>query len=128
MSPTSVKDVKEIILSSSKNILGKVLSPSKDKLTQKDSIKKVDKVEKPEKTEKVENKKPILMTRREWTDPFGSDDEDETMEISANENNAETKISNDNNINDKQDIDNKISDIKDVKEITSLPNQVIFIY
>ncbi|KAK5640350.1 hypothetical protein RI129_011161 [Pyrocoelia pectoralis] len=64
-SPTSVKDVKEIILASSKNILGKVLSPSKDKLGQNMNNKK------------VEVKKPVLMTRRELCDPFGSDDEDE---------------------------------------------------
>ncbi|KAF5289663.1 hypothetical protein FQR65_LT11780 [Abscondita terminalis] len=66
-SPTSVKDVKEIILASSKNILGKVLSPSKDKLGQNVNNKK------------AEVKKPILMTRRELCDPFGSDDEDEPI-------------------------------------------------
>lgn len=70
-SPTSVKDVKEIILSSSKNIIGKVLSPSKDKLGQ--SINK-----------KVETKKQPLMTRREFFDPFGSDDEDENTPVDNN--------------------------------------------
>lgn len=70
-SPTSsVKDVKDILLASSKNIIGKVLSP-KDK-SDGDNNKKVD-------------KKPILMTRRELTDPFGSDDED-TPEVPANDN------------------------------------------
>lgn len=64
-SPTSVKDVKEIILSSSKNIIGKVLSPSKDKLGQ--SVNK----------KAVEVKKQPLMTRRELCDPFGSDEEEE---------------------------------------------------
>ncbi|KAK4873284.1 hypothetical protein RN001_015313 [Aquatica leii] len=68
-SPTSVKDVKEIILASSKNILGKVLSPSKDKLGQNINNKK------------AEVKKPILMTRREWFDPFGSDDEEESAPV-----------------------------------------------
>lgn len=68
-SPTSVKDVKEIILSSSKNILGKVLSPSKDKLGQ--NLNK-----------KNDAKKPVLMTRRELCDPFGSDEEEEGNEIS----------------------------------------------
>lgn len=62
-SPTSVKDVKEIILTSSKSIIGKVLSPNKDKLNQN--------------SQKVEVKKAPLMTRREWCDPFGSDDEEE---------------------------------------------------
>lgn len=32
-SPTSVKDVKDKILASSKNIIGKVLSPTKEKLS-----------------------------------------------------------------------------------------------
>lgn len=63
-SPTSVKDVKDILLASSKNIIGKVLSPAKDKLEQENS-------------KKTDIKKPILMTRRELTDPFGSDDEEE---------------------------------------------------
>lgn len=58
-SPTSVKDV---ILASSKNIIGKVLSPPKDN--------------KVEENKKAESKKPMLMTRRELTDPFGSDEED----------------------------------------------------
>lgn len=62
-SPTSVKDVKDIILSSSKNIIGKVLSPSKDKLNQN--------------SKKQEVKKQPLMTRRELCDPFGSDDEED---------------------------------------------------
>lgn len=75
-SPTSVKDVKEIILASSKNILGKVLSPSKDKLGQ--AVNK-----------KAEVKKPILMTRRELCDPFGSDDEDESMPAGDKTNHAE---------------------------------------
>lgn len=73
VSPNSVKEVKDIILISSKNILGKVLSPTKDKIPQKGD-KKVD---------KTDNKKPVLMTRRELTDPFGSDEEDETIEISV---------------------------------------------
>ncbi|KAF5302964.1 hypothetical protein FQA39_LY10142 [Lamprigera yunnana] len=68
-SPTSVKDVKEIILTSSKNILGKVLSPSKDKLGQNINNKK------------IEVKKPILMTRRELCDPFGSDDEEDSVPV-----------------------------------------------
>lgn len=73
-SPTSVKDVKDIILASSKNILGKVLSPSKDKLGQ--NVNK-----------KTEVKKLVLMTRRELCDPFGSDDEDENMQVPANDSN-----------------------------------------
>lgn len=117
MSPTTVKDVKEIILSSSKNILGKVLSPSKDKITQKDSVKKI------EKMEKVEIKKPILMTRRELTDPFGSDDEDETMEVPASDK-TEMNSCNDTSV---VEVDNKIGDMNDAKDITiPVPTQVIY--
>ncbi|XP_060519285.1 EH domain-binding protein 1 isoform X3 [Cylas formicarius] len=65
-SPTTVKDVKDILLSSSKSIMSKVIaSPGKDKHTKKQEDKKPD------------VKKPILMTRRELTDPFGSDDDEE---------------------------------------------------
>lgn len=71
-SPTSVKDVKEIILSSSKNIIGKVLSPSKDKLGQN--------------VKKPEVKKQPLMTRRELCDPFGSDDEEDGCQVSCTDN------------------------------------------
>ncbi|KAK9702012.1 Calponin homology (CH) domain [Popillia japonica] len=66
-SPTSVKDVKEIILASSKTIIGKVLSPSKGS--------------NPKKSEQKE--KPMLMTRRELCDPFGSDDEDENNTLES---------------------------------------------
>lgn len=66
-SPTVVKDMKDIILLGSKSIMSKVMSsPSKDKIQTKKQEEK-----------KVEVKKPILMTRRELTDPFGSDDEEE---------------------------------------------------
>ncbi|XP_018572519.1 EH domain-binding protein 1 isoform X2 [Anoplophora glabripennis] len=68
-SPTMVKDVKDIILSSSKTIMSKVISsPGRDKQQQQ---------QKKQEEKKAEVKKPILMTRRELTDPFGSDDEDE---------------------------------------------------
>lgn len=75
-SPTEKKDVKNLILSSSKNLLGKVLSPTKDKnnvtaMAQMNNHNNV--VQQPA----APKEKPILMTRREWTDPFGSDDEDE---------------------------------------------------
>ncbi|XP_022906817.1 EH domain-binding protein 1 isoform X2 [Onthophagus taurus] len=60
-SPTMVKDVKDIILNSSKNIIGKVLSP---KITQN------------EKKPEPKPEKPFLMTRGEWYDPFDSVAED----------------------------------------------------
>ncbi|XP_063911063.1 EH domain-binding protein 1 isoform X2 [Zophobas morio] len=69
-SPTVVKDVKDIILFGSKSIMSKVMSsPSKDKIQTKKQEEK-----------KQEVKKPILMTRRELTDPFGSDDEEEVTD------------------------------------------------
>lgn len=81
-SPTSVKDVKDIILSSSKNIIGKVLSPSKDKLGQT--------------AKKQEVKKQPLMTRRELCDPFGSDEEEEeeSKDVKTPEVNGESDKSN----------------------------------
>ncbi|EEB12203.1 protein MLP1, putative [Pediculus humanus corporis] len=67
-SPTSVKEVKDKILASSKSILEKVLSPTKDKVTfNRDKSK----------SPPVKSSRPILMTRRQYSDPFGSDEEDE---------------------------------------------------
>lgn len=65
-SPTSVKDVKDKILASSKSILGKVLSPTKEKFTREKSKSPVS-----------TTPRPVLMTRRQLTDPFGSDEEDD---------------------------------------------------
>ncbi|BET01506.1 Protein of unknown function (DUF3585) [Nesidiocoris tenuis] len=66
-SPTSVTDK---ILSSSKTILGKVLSPTKEKLREKSKS--------PVTVPSTPTPRPILMTRRQLTDPFGSDEEDES--------------------------------------------------
>lgn len=97
-SPTSVKDVKEIILSSSKNIIGKVLSPSKDKLGQ--SVNK----------KQVEMKKQPLMTRREFCDPFGSDEEEENTPVDNNR--VVNKIAEMNGDNcDSKDKEDKFSDL-----------------
>ncbi|XP_019869615.2 EH domain-binding protein 1-like protein 1 isoform X2 [Aethina tumida] len=77
-SPTTVKDVKDIILNSSKNIMSKVIaSPGKDKQQQQQQQTKK------QEEKKSEPKKPILMTRREFADPFGSDDEEETVDNKA---------------------------------------------
>lgn len=73
-SPSSVKDVKDKILASSKSILGKVLSPTKEKFAR-------DKSKSPVTT----TQRPVLMTRRQLTDPFGSDDEDESSLITTEE-------------------------------------------
>ncbi|XP_057324606.1 EH domain-binding protein 1 isoform X3 [Microplitis mediator] len=72
-SPSSVKDVKDIILASSKSILGKVLSPTKEKYTREKS-------KSPPRSLHVQQR-PILMTRRQLTDPFGSDDEEENIQV-----------------------------------------------
>ncbi|KAK9876845.1 hypothetical protein WA026_015080 [Henosepilachna vigintioctopunctata] len=71
-SPTSIKDVKEILKTNSKNILNKVLSADKDVKENKETGKVVT-----EESKTVEVSKPILMTRRELTDPFGSDEEED---------------------------------------------------
>lgn len=71
-SPTEKKDVKNLILSGSRNLLGRVLSPTKDKaVTEAVVVAGQAQVAPPV-------AKPALMTRRELTDPFGSDEEDET--------------------------------------------------
>ncbi|XP_074095407.1 eps15 homology domain containing protein-binding protein 1 isoform X3 [Cotesia typhae] len=72
-SPSSVKDVKDIIFASSKSILGKVLSPTKEKYTREKS-------KSPPRSLHVQQR-PILMTRRQLTDPFGSDDEEENIQV-----------------------------------------------
>ncbi|KAJ4436308.1 hypothetical protein ANN_18939 [Periplaneta americana] len=74
-SPTSVKEVKDKILASSKSILGKVLSPTKDK----DKDKEKEKSKSPVTT----TSRQMLMTRRQLTDPFGSDDEDESLSLNS---------------------------------------------
>ncbi|XP_031834820.1 eps15 homology domain containing protein-binding protein 1 isoform X4 [Nomia melanderi] len=73
-SPSSVKDVKDMILASSKSILEKVLSPTKEKYLSKEKNKS------PPRVPQVQQR-PILMTRRQLTDPFGSDEEEENMQI-----------------------------------------------
>ncbi|XP_054282962.1 EH domain-binding protein 1 isoform X1 [Macrosteles quadrilineatus] len=73
-SPASVKDV---ILASSKSILGKVLSPTKEKFSNKENNR--------EKSKSPVNAtpRPVLMTRRQLTDPFGSDEEEDVNEANA---------------------------------------------
>ncbi|CAH0546795.1 unnamed protein product [Brassicogethes aeneus] len=99
-SPTLVKDVKDIILSGSKNIISKVItSPDKNNKQQPP----------PKKEEKnPEVKKPMLMTRRELTDPFGSDDEEETVD-----NKSANKVNGDVNgvENDEKETKDKEGDI-----------------
>ncbi|KAJ8708167.1 hypothetical protein PYW08_010533 [Mythimna loreyi] len=79
-SPTGVKDVRDMFLQQSKSILGKMLSPAKE-LSHKPTAKwfadplKVNEPP-PARPEK-------LMTRKELTDPFGSDEEEEPQETPA---------------------------------------------
>lgn len=77
-SPTEKKDVKNLILSGSRNLLGRVLSPTKDRAATGNGGGEV--VTPPVVQPAV---KPVLMTRRELTDPFGSDEEDETSNRKA---------------------------------------------
>ncbi|XP_045528787.1 EH domain-binding protein 1 isoform X3 [Pieris brassicae] len=67
----AIKDMKDIF-QQSKNILGKMLSPAKD-LREKPTAKWFNE---PIKTEPLPRPEK-LMTRKELTDPFGSDDEEE---------------------------------------------------
>ncbi|XP_046676069.1 EH domain-binding protein 1-like isoform X2 [Homalodisca vitripennis] len=69
-SPSSVKDV---IFASSKSILGKVLSPTKEKYTNREKSK----------SPVNSGSRPVLMTRRQLTDPFGSDEEEEINQQKA---------------------------------------------
>ncbi|XP_049830538.1 EH domain-binding protein 1 isoform X1 [Schistocerca gregaria] len=78
-SPTSVKDVKDKILASSKSIIGKVLSPTKDKFNREKSKSPV-----------ANTQRPVLMTRRQLTDPFASDEEDESPKNDGEEKKSPT--------------------------------------
>lgn len=77
-SPTNKKDVKNFLLSGSKNLIGKVLSPAREKSSSPpQSMNNGSYVQ-------TDPEKQILMTRRQLTDPFGSDEEeDEEMRNGA---------------------------------------------
>lgn len=68
-SPTSKKDMKNFLLSGSKSLIGKVLSPTREK-SPPQSMNNGNYTQ-------TDPEKPILMTRRELTDPFGSDEEED---------------------------------------------------
>lgn len=80
-SPTDKKDVKNLILSGSKHLLGKVLSPSKDKVHANGAAVVASKT--PSSVTPGDKEKPFLMSRRELNDPFGSDDEDEQKSVNG---------------------------------------------
>lgn len=84
-SPTDKKDVKNLILSGSKHLLGKVLSPSKDKIHAIGNTGGVVGAKTPSSVTPTQQgqEKPFLMSRRELNDPFGSDDEDEQKSVNS---------------------------------------------
>lgn len=87
-SPTEKKDVKNLILSGSKHFLGKVLSPAKDR----SHVGVTSPKQQNTLNNQITNDKPVLMTRRELTDPFGSDDEDEQQSPNSNNNQPQTNL------------------------------------
>lgn len=76
-SPTDKKMMKNLILTGSKHLLGKVLSPTKDKNLIGGSGNSAIKGNVAAVAADKEKEKPFLMSRRELNDPFGSDDEDD---------------------------------------------------
>lgn len=103
-SPIDRKDVKNLILTGSKHLLGKVLSPVKDKQIQTNNNKiqtngsQTSNQQNASNTTTPNSKEgTILMTRRELNDPFGSDDEDDqqsgsqTQKTTLNDANAESQ-------------------------------------
>lgn len=82
-SPTQKKDVKNSLISGSKNFIGKVLSPTKDKQMQFPGQNKNNNENEQQTSNNLEQQqpkeKPILMTRLQLTDPFASDEEDEQI-------------------------------------------------
>ncbi|XP_059054413.1 EH domain-binding protein 1 [Achroia grisella] len=73
-SPTAIKDVRDLFLQQSKTILGKMLSPARDQREKPSAKWFADPLKV---TEPLPARPEKLMTRKELTDPFGSDDEEE---------------------------------------------------
>lgn len=129
-SPIDKKDVKNLILSGSKHLLGKVLSPVKDKHFQINNNKT--------QTNGPQNSNigsttvtpstkdgQILMTRRELNDPFGSDDEDDNNDDGNNQSGSQTHktISNDTNNLDSQRNNSHVNKVK--SPITNRDNSIL---
>lgn len=106
-SPIDKKDVKNKILTGSKHLLGKVLSPVKDKHFQSNTNKiqvngsqnsnQANAGVTPTTTTPATKEAPILMTRRELCDPFGSDEEDDDQVDKQSGSQTQKTISNDTN-------------------------------
>uniref|UniRef100_A0A0A9WJL4 EH domain-binding protein 1 n=1 Tax=Lygus hesperus TaxID=30085 RepID=A0A0A9WJL4_LYGHE len=108
-SPTSVTDK---ILSSSKTILGKVLSPTKEKFR--------DKSKSPVTVPSTPTPRPVLMTRRQLTDPFGSDEEEEGSQGANKRPDSWSKFSQDSGSNKS----NSQSNSREGSETRVLPNNL----
>ncbi|XP_066151430.1 EH domain-binding protein 1 isoform X2 [Euwallacea fornicatus] len=91
-SPTAVK---EGFFGGSKSLINKVSSPTKEKSLPQCPKKQEDKKEVP---------KPILMTRREFSDPFGSDEEEEASPTSTKVNGDINGSSSSSESKDKEDV------------------------
>ncbi|XP_014238225.1 EH domain-binding protein 1 isoform X1 [Trichogramma pretiosum] len=77
-SPTSVKDVKDMILQNSKNILGKVLSPTKEKFSRENSLRDRSKSPTPQAPQQtLQASKNKVVSRQQLSEPFGTDDEED---------------------------------------------------
>lgn len=78
ITPTAIKDVRDMFLHQSKTILGKMLSPAKDLRSQESQKPTAKWFADPLKANEPPPIRPEkLMTRKELTDPFGSDEEEE---------------------------------------------------
>ncbi|XP_037915940.1 EH domain-binding protein 1-like protein 1 isoform X1 [Hermetia illucens] len=119
LSPTQKKDMKNLILANSKNLLVKVLSPAKDKNSTNNYIQQQQSksaISTPTAQTNTTNHstaavtttntinngtnetkdRPVLMTRRELTDPFGSDDEEDS---GNNKRDSQTSVVTANDVN-----------------------------
>ncbi|XP_045781143.1 EH domain-binding protein 1 isoform X2 [Maniola jurtina] len=88
-SPTAIKDVRDMLLQS-KSILGKMLSPAKER--DKPSAKWF--TDPGKVSEPIPARPEKLMTRKEFTDPFASDDEEEPPPPPSNTNTSANEVSN----------------------------------
>ncbi|XP_045540599.1 EH domain-binding protein 1-like protein 1 isoform X1 [Papilio machaon] len=82
-SPAPIKDVRDMLVQQSKTILGKMLSPARDLKTREPNTKWF--TDPPTVPEPIPARPEKLMTRKELTDPFGSDEEEEPAPPPAQE-------------------------------------------
>ncbi|XP_013178622.1 PREDICTED: EH domain-binding protein 1-like protein 1 isoform X2 [Papilio xuthus] len=82
-SPAAMKEVRDMLVHQSKTILGKMLSPARDLKTSQPNTKWF--ADPPTLPEAIPARPEKLMTRKELTDPFGSDEEEEPAPPPAQE-------------------------------------------